>query len=141
MQRPAQEAATVRKLYSLSLRPRLTAVKYLFRSDNIISTNFRNLAQPRLHRKSLAEVVFVGLWSRSPTQTSGNISCSPLRGIIMGDLFFNLGEGRGWETIRMNYMGDWRHEYGFYPVGWKRFGSEGPLSADSFSGKYDGLRK
>ena len=39
----------------------------------------------------------------------------------MGDIFFNLC---GWEIIRKNYIGDWSHEYGFFPVGWKGCGSE-----------------
>ena len=58
--------------------------------------------------------------------------------MIMGDIFFNLCEGV-WQTIRKNYIGDWSHQYGFFPVGWKRCGSEEAFSADSFSGKSDGL--
>jgi hypothetical protein len=59
----------------------------------------------------------------------------------MGDLFFILCEGHGWETIRMNYMGHWSHEYVFFPIVWGRCRSEEAFSADSFSGKSDGLRK
>jgi hypothetical protein len=59
----------------------------------------------------------------------------------MGDLFSNLCEGYGWETIQMNYMGHWSHGYVFFPIGWKRCGSEEAFGADSFSDKSEGLRK
>ena len=59
----------------------------------------------------------------------------------MGDPFFNLCEGDSWETIRMDDMGVWSHQYGFFPMGWKRCGREGGFSADLLPGKYVGLTK
>jgi hypothetical protein len=55
----------------------------------------------------------------------------------MGDLFFILCEGNGWETIRMNYMGDWRLEYVFFPIDWKSCGGEEAFRAALFSGQPD----
>ncbi|KAH8802511.1 arginyl-tRNA synthetase [Xylogone sp. PMI_703] len=35
-----------------------------------------------------------------------------LRSTIIGGFLANLYEGAGWETIRMNYLGDWGRQYG-----------------------------
>ncbi|KAF8545190.1 hypothetical protein BDD12DRAFT_871871 [Trichophaea hybrida] len=53
-----------------------------------------------------------------------------LRSTIIGGFLANLHESCGWDTIRMNYLGDWGKQFGILGVGFKRFGSEEELVKD-----------
>ncbi|KAI5815851.1 hypothetical protein BZA77DRAFT_354688 [Pyronema omphalodes] len=53
-----------------------------------------------------------------------------LRSTIIGGFVANLHEICGWDTIRMNYLGDWGKQFGILSVGFKRFGNEEELVKD-----------
>ena len=56
-----------------------------------------------------------------------------LRSTIIGAYISNLYKSMGWETVNMNYLGDWGKQFGLAAVGWQRFGSEELLERDPFS--------
>ena len=47
-----------------------------------------------------------------------------LRSTIIGGFLSNLFERNGWETVRLNYLGDWGRQFGLLAVGWKKSGNE-----------------
>ncbi|KAJ1679706.1 arginyl-tRNA synthetase [Spiromyces aspiralis] len=53
-----------------------------------------------------------------------------LRSTIIGHFICNLYKANGWETISMNYLGDWGKQYGLLAIGFEKFGSEEKLLQD-----------
>lgn len=47
-----------------------------------------------------------------------------LRSTIIGTYIASLYESKGWDVVRMNFLGDWGKHIGLLAVGWSRFGSE-----------------
>lgn len=60
-----------------------------------------------------------------------------LRSTIIGGFLANLHEACGWDTIRMNYLGDWGKQFGILSVGFKRFGNEEELVKDPIHHLYN----
>ncbi|KAJ2778159.1 arginyl-tRNA synthetase [Coemansia interrupta] len=60
-----------------------------------------------------------------------------LRSTIIGNFITNLYKAHGWETISMNYLGDWGKQYGLLAIGFERYGSEEELVADPIKHLYD----
>jgi arginyl-tRNA synthetase len=60
-----------------------------------------------------------------------------LRSTIIGGFLSNLYEGAGWETIRMNYLGDWGRQYGLLAVGWKKYGDQKAFDTDPIAHLFD----
>ena len=56
-----------------------------------------------------------------------------LRSTIIGAYISNLYKSMGWDTVNMNYLGDWGKQFGLVAVGWHRFGSEELLERDPLS--------
>lgn len=53
-----------------------------------------------------------------------------LRSTIIGGFIAKLYETVGWETIKMNYLGDWGKQYGLLANGYKDYGDEKELLKD-----------
>jgi arginyl-tRNA synthetase len=60
-----------------------------------------------------------------------------LRSTIIGNFVRNIHNACGYETIAMNYLGDWGKQYGLLAVGFARFGSEEALVQDPIKHLYD----
>jgi arginyl-tRNA synthetase len=60
-----------------------------------------------------------------------------LRSTIIGGFLSNLYEGAGWETSRMNYLGDWGRQYGLLAVGWKKYGDQKSFDANPIGHLFD----
>jgi arginyl-tRNA synthetase len=60
-----------------------------------------------------------------------------LRSTIIGGFLSNLYEGAGWETIRMNYLGDWGRQYGLLAVGWKKYGDQKAFDTNPIAHLFD----
>ncbi|KAJ1979337.1 arginyl-tRNA synthetase, partial [Dimargaris verticillata] len=60
-----------------------------------------------------------------------------LRGTIIGNFVRNVLEANGWETIAMNYLGDWGKQYGLLAVGFERHGSKQALEDDPIHHLYE----
>eukprot|EP00732_Lithocolla_globosa_P003574 Lithocolla_globosa_v1_NODE_2926_length_1821_cov_8.480747.p1 type:complete len:548 gc:universal NODE_2926_length_1821_cov_8.480747:1819-176(-) len=53
-----------------------------------------------------------------------------LRSTIIGNFLANLHDAMGYETVRINYLGDWGKQYGLLAVGFEKFGVEEELERD-----------
>ncbi|KAJ1506910.1 hypothetical protein HMI56_000381, partial [Coelomomyces lativittatus] len=53
-----------------------------------------------------------------------------LRSTIIGNFIRNILKGNGWDTIAMNYLGDWGKQYGLLAVGFQKYGNEEKLALD-----------
>ncbi|KAI7850352.1 hypothetical protein BDC45DRAFT_518620 [Circinella umbellata] len=60
-----------------------------------------------------------------------------LRSTIIGAFIRNVYDANGWETIAMNYLGDWGKQYGLLAVGFARHGNEEALEADPIKHLYE----
>ncbi|CCF58136.1 hypothetical protein KAFR_0D04890 [Kazachstania africana CBS 2517] len=47
-----------------------------------------------------------------------------LRSTIIGGFLSNLYEKRGWNVVRMNYLGDWGIQFGLLAVAYRKYGNE-----------------
>ncbi|ADM11984.1 arginyl-tRNA synthetase [Encephalitozoon intestinalis ATCC 50506] len=53
-----------------------------------------------------------------------------LRTTILGQFIVNLLKASGYETVSMNYFGDWGKQFGFVLLGYSKYGSEEELEKD-----------
>lgn len=53
-----------------------------------------------------------------------------LRSTIIGGFLIKLFDAAGWDTISMNYLGDWGKQYGVLSQGFEKYGSEEELKRD-----------
>ncbi|KAJ1553630.1 hypothetical protein HK405_007368 [Cladochytrium tenue] len=60
-----------------------------------------------------------------------------VRSTIMGNFIQNTLGANGWETIAINYLGDWGKQYGLLAVGFAKYGSEQKLVDDPIRHLYD----
>lgn len=60
-----------------------------------------------------------------------------LRSTIIGGFLSNLYEGAGWDTIRMNYLGDWGRQYGLLAVGWNKYGDQKAFDTNPITHLFD----
>jgi arginyl-tRNA synthetase len=60
-----------------------------------------------------------------------------LRSTIIKGFLSNLYEGAGWQTIRMNYLGDWGRQYGLLAVGWKKYGDQKAFDTNPIAHLFD----
>ncbi|KAI8977576.1 hypothetical protein BDF20DRAFT_875606 [Mycotypha africana] len=60
-----------------------------------------------------------------------------LRSTIIGAFIRNVYDANGYDTISMNYLGDWGKQYGLLAVGFEKYGSEDELVADPIKHLYD----
>ena len=60
----------------------------------------------------------------SSPNLASEFTAAHFRSTIIGGQLANLFESRGWDVIRLNYLGDWGKQLGLLAVGWYRFGSE-----------------
>ncbi|KAJ1968859.1 arginyl-tRNA synthetase [Dispira parvispora] len=60
-----------------------------------------------------------------------------LRSTIIGNFVRNVLQANGWETIAMNYLGDWGKQYGLLAIGFERYGSKEALQADPIHHLYE----
>jgi len=60
-----------------------------------------------------------------------------LRSTIIGAFLTNLYKACGWETISMNYLGDWGTQFGMIASGYDKYGSEEALEKDAIKHLFD----
>lgn len=60
-----------------------------------------------------------------------------LRSTIIGGFIANVYEAAGWDTIRINYLGDWGKQYGLLALAYERYGSEEELKKDPINHLYE----
>ncbi|KAF9559060.1 hypothetical protein EC968_006757 [Mortierella alpina] len=60
-----------------------------------------------------------------------------LRSTIIGSFVRNILDANGYDTLSMNYLGDWGKQYGLLAVGFERYGSEEKLLEDPIKHLFD----
>jgi arginyl-tRNA synthetase len=60
-----------------------------------------------------------------------------LRSTIIGSFLQKLLSLSGWQTVSINYLGDWGKQYGLLAVGYEKFGSEKALLEDPIKHLYE----
>ncbi|KAJ1801333.1 arginyl-tRNA synthetase [Coemansia sp. RSA 2399] len=60
-----------------------------------------------------------------------------LRSTIIGNFVHNLHKLHGWDSIAMNYLGDWGTQYGLLAIGFDKMGSEKELADDPITHLYN----
>ncbi|KAI9227942.1 MAG: hypothetical protein DHS80DRAFT_27419 [Piptocephalis tieghemiana] len=60
-----------------------------------------------------------------------------LRSTIIGSFIRNVHDACGYETIAMNYLGDWGKQYGLLAVGFSRYGNAEKLVKDPIKHLYE----
>ncbi|KAF9433543.1 hypothetical protein BGZ76_009301 [Entomortierella beljakovae] len=60
-----------------------------------------------------------------------------LRSTIIGSFVRNILAANGYNTISMNYLGDWGKQYGLLAIGYERYGSEQKLLEDPIKHLFD----
>ncbi|KAI9221906.1 arginyl-tRNA synthetase [Blastocladiella britannica] len=60
-----------------------------------------------------------------------------LRSTIIGNFTRNALKANGWDTVAINYLGDWGKQYGLLAVGFARYGDEAKLKADPIRHLFD----
>lgn len=78
---------------------------------------FKNELEPdRGHKRVVIEF--------SSPNLASEFTVAHFRSTIIGGQLASLYESRGWDVVRLNYLGDWGKPLGLLAVGWYRFGSE-----------------
>ncbi|KAI0036419.1 arginyl-tRNA synthetase [Vararia minispora EC-137] len=60
-----------------------------------------------------------------------NFHVGHLRSTIIGAFLANIYRACGWETVSMNYLGDWGTQFGLIAVGYEKYGSDEELKKDA----------
>lgn len=60
-----------------------------------------------------------------------------LRSTIIGSFVRNILDANGFDTVSMNYLGDWGKQYGLLAVGFERYGCEEKLLEDPIKHLFD----
>ena len=60
-----------------------------------------------------------------------------LRSTIIGAFLINLYRTCGWETVALNYLGDWGKQFGLIAVGYEKYGNDDAMKNDPIKHLYD----
>jgi arginyl-tRNA synthetase len=60
-----------------------------------------------------------------------------LRSTIIGAFLINLYRTCGWETVALNYLGDWGKQFGLIAVGYEKYGNDEAMKQDPIKHLYD----
>ncbi|KAJ3374006.1 hypothetical protein HDU91_000062 [Kappamyces sp. JEL0680] len=60
-----------------------------------------------------------------------------LRSTIIGSFIQKTLAANGWETLSINYLGDWGKQYGLLAVGYEKYGNEHELQKDPIKHLYE----
>lgn len=60
-----------------------------------------------------------------------------LRTTIIGNFLKLAYRANGFDTLGMNYLGDWGKQYGLLAIGWKKYGDESKLEQDPIQHLFD----
>ena len=60
-----------------------------------------------------------------------------LRSTIIGNFVTHVLQASGWDTLSINYLGDWGKQYGLLAVGYEKYGSDQELENDAIRHLFD----
>lgn len=60
-----------------------------------------------------------------------------LRSTIIGAFLINLYRTCGWDTVALNYLGDWGKQFGLIAVGYEKYGNDEAMRQDPIKHLYD----
>jgi arginyl-tRNA synthetase len=60
-----------------------------------------------------------------------------LRSTIIGGFIANIHEASGWDTVRINYLGDWGKQYGLLALAFEKYGDDEELKRNPINHLYE----
>ncbi|KAI3325664.1 arginyl-tRNA synthetase [Xylariaceae sp. AK1471] len=124
---PVADAVHLRFFFSLRTLPQLILSYIHDRADDYGRDLKLGLGGSSTSRNGARKRVVIDF---SSPNLASEFTPSHLRSTIIGAQLANLYECMGWETVRLNYLGDWGKDLGLLAVGWDRFGSQEAFERD-----------
>lgn len=60
-----------------------------------------------------------------------------LRSTIIGNFIKNVAKSNGWDTVSINYLGDWGKQYGLLALGFEKYGDREKLKENPIIHLFD----